>query len=58
MAFQTGQHLFDVALVIDEAPEMAAILRAQQHQEGLAGFPAPGGPQGEAGAADNAGNPR
>jgi hypothetical protein len=58
MAFQTGQHLPDVDLVIDEAPEVAAIGLTDQHQEGLARFPAPGGPQGEAAAADDAGNAR
>jgi hypothetical protein len=38
LAFQTRQHSSDIISVGDEASEVPAINRADQHQEGLAGL--------------------
>ena len=35
LAFQTGQHLANVGLVVDEGSEVTSVSAAQEHDEGL-----------------------
>jgi hypothetical protein len=42
LVFKTLQYFLDVRLVSDKSPEMASVLGALQHDEGLVGFTPPG----------------